>query len=135
MAGSSPIIHRESVIPTLLSLVIRPAAVTLGRHVFVHRGVIPSDGLLRHEAVHVGQFAELGPVRFLGLYVADWLRAWWALRDGVAAYQAIRLAGGRALPGLQRDIQGPKRRVRPEVELYPGSDATSRGRNVAFGRR
>ena len=44
-------------------------------------------------------------------------------------------AEGRALPDPQRDIQGPRGRVRPEVELYPSPNATSRVRDVAFGRR
>lgn len=90
MSSSTPVIHLNSRLPALLSLVIRPVAVTLGRHVFVRRGVDPTDVLLRHEAVHVAQFAELGLVRFLWFYVTDWLRAWWALRDGAAAYRAIR---------------------------------------------
>lgn len=101
MSSSTPILHLNSRVPALLSLVIRPVAVTLGRHIFVRRGVNPSDVLLRHEAVHVAQAAELGLVRFLGLYLTDWLRAWWALRDGAAAYRAIRFEQeARALEGL-----------------------------------
>jgi hypothetical protein len=47
MSSSTPVIHLNSRLPALLSLVIRPVAVTLGRHVFVRRGVDPTDVLLR----------------------------------------------------------------------------------------
>lgn len=87
---SAPILHLESRIPSLLSLVVKPVAVTLGRHIFVRRGIVPTEQLLRHEATHVAQAAELGLLRFLLFYAWDWLRAWWVLRDGAAAYRAIR---------------------------------------------
>lgn len=90
MSPSTPVIHLDSRLPALLSLVIRPIAVTLGRHIFIRRGVTPTDVLLRHEAVHVSQFLELGLLRFLWYYLTDWLKAWWRLRDGAAAYRAIR---------------------------------------------
>jgi len=95
MSKVVPILHLNSWVPALLSLVIRPAAVTIGRHIFVRGGVEASDRLLRHEAVHVLQFEELGLLRFGWFYVLDWLRARWALRwqedAGAMAYRAIRL--------------------------------------------
>lgn len=54
------------------------AATTIGRTVFVRRGVVPGDRLRRHEYEHVLQFHELGRVRFLVRYVAEYLR--WRLR-------------------------------------------------------
>lgn len=102
MIDRIPIIHLDSRVPALLSLVVRPLAVTLGRHIFVRRGVIATARLLRHEAVHVAQFAELGWIRFFWLYVTDWIRAWLALRDRRAAYRAIRLEQeARALEDLE----------------------------------
>lgn len=48
MSSSTPVIHLDSRLPALLSLVVRPVAVTLGRHVFIRRGVDTTDVLLRH---------------------------------------------------------------------------------------
>lgn len=67
------------------------SATTLGRTVFVRRGVTMSPRLRRHEYEHVLQFHRLGRVRFLTRYVAEYLR--WRLRrhghDG--AYRRISL--------------------------------------------
>ncbi len=64
-------------------------ATTFGRTVFVRRGVTMSERLLRHEYEHVLQFHELGRLRFLVRYIAEYLR--WRLRghghDG--AYERI----------------------------------------------
>ncbi len=88
-------IHAPSRLPALLSLVISVRAITLGRHVFVRHELVeayPSHrALLRHEAAHVGQWAQLGAIVFLWRYVADFLVAWWRLRDRQAAYSVIRL--------------------------------------------
>jgi len=54
------------------------AATTLGRTVFVRRGVTPSERLRRHEYEHVLQFHELGRIRFLRRYLGEYLR--WRLR-------------------------------------------------------
>lgn len=53
-------------------------ATTIGRTVFVRRGVTPSERLRRHEYEHVLQFHELGTVRFLRRYLGEYLR--WRLR-------------------------------------------------------
>ena len=53
------------------------AGITLGRLVILQRRSA-SHRLLRHELVHVRQFANQGTVRFLVTYVAHYLR--WRLR-------------------------------------------------------
>lgn len=96
------VVHENSLVPLLFSVVVRAAAVTLGRHIFVRRGVQVDDRLLRHEMTHVLQFAELGAIVFGWFYATDWLRALWRLRDQAEAYRAIRLEQeARAL--AQRD--------------------------------
>ena len=65
------------------------SATTLGRTVFVRRGVAMSERLRRHEFEHVLQFHQLGWIRFLTRYLAEYLV--WRLRrhghDG--AYKRI----------------------------------------------
>jgi len=66
-------------------------ATTIGRTVFVRRGASLSERLRRHEYEHVLQFHELGRVRFLARYVAEYLR--WRLRGHGhrGAYRRISL--------------------------------------------
>jgi hypothetical protein len=66
----------------------RIVAITLGRRIYVADGRA-SDALLRHERVHVRQAAELGLLRFLWRYAAEYVRN---RRRGMAhdgAYRAI----------------------------------------------
>ncbi|HEV7485436.1 MAG TPA: DUF4157 domain-containing protein [Thermoanaerobaculia bacterium] len=51
----------------------RTIAITLGRRIYVAEGHA-SDALLRHELVHVRQAGELGVLRFLWCYAAEYLR-------------------------------------------------------------
>ncbi|HEV7573854.1 MAG TPA: DUF4157 domain-containing protein [Thermoanaerobaculia bacterium] len=51
----------------------RTIAITLGRRIYVAEGHA-SDALLRHELVHVRQAGELGILRFLWRYVAEYVR-------------------------------------------------------------
>ncbi len=53
------------------------AGITLGRLIIVRSGAL-TPRLLRHEQVHVRQFAQSGPVRFLVSYVASYIR--WRVR-------------------------------------------------------
>ncbi len=69
------------------------SGMTLGRFVFVtsdeaHDG---SRKLLAHELVHVRQWHELGVVRFLGRYLASYVRQLVRLRKHRKAYRAIGL--------------------------------------------
>lgn len=66
-------------------------AITLGPVVSVRRRAASSVRLLRHEAVHVRQWRELGVVGFLLSYVGAYLR--WRLRGygHWAAYRRIPL--------------------------------------------
>ena len=71
-----PFLHRNTI------------AITLGRRIYIAAEHV-SDALLRHELVHVRQAGELGVVRFLWRYVAEYLRN---RRRGMthdAAYRAI----------------------------------------------
>ena len=58
--------HRSS--PLLRLFPRKFDAVTLGRHVFF-RSSTPSERLIRHEAVHVGQYQREGVVKFLVKYL------------------------------------------------------------------
>lgn len=71
------------------------AAMTVMNRVFVHprllTGSDPEFGpLLIHELVHVRQWTEAGPVRFLARYVTDYLRARLSGCDHDTAYRRIR---------------------------------------------
>jgi len=63
------------------------AAITLGRRIYIAEEA--TEAILRHELVHVRQAGELGLVRFLWRYVAEYVRN---RRRGMAhdaAYRAI----------------------------------------------
>jgi hypothetical protein len=51
----------------------RTIAITIGRRIWVAEGYA-SDALLRHELVHVRQAGELGVLRFLWRYAAEYVR-------------------------------------------------------------
>ena len=51
----------------------RTIAITLGRRIFIAEGWA-SEALIRHELVHVRQMGELGVLRFLWRYVAEYVR-------------------------------------------------------------
>jgi hypothetical protein len=76
------------------------AGMTLGGWILLRRGHERDDGLIAHELVHVRQWRELGPVRFLARYVGAYARE---RRRGLGhrdAYEAIPLeAEARALAG------------------------------------
>lgn len=65
------------------------SATTIGRTVFVRRGVTMGPRLRRHEYEHVLQYHQLGRIRFLVRYLGEYLR--WRLRGRRhhAAYQRI----------------------------------------------
>jgi hypothetical protein len=66
----------------------RTIAITLGRRIFIAEGYA-SESLIRHELVHVRQAGELGVLRFLWRYVAEYVRN---RRRGMShddAYRAI----------------------------------------------
>jgi hypothetical protein len=67
------------------------SAITIGSVVSVRTAAVADERLLRHEAVHVRQWRELGFVRFLWRYLGAYLR--WRLRgyDHWAAYRRIPL--------------------------------------------
>jgi len=54
-------------------LLRRVIAITLGRRIYIAEGYA-TDALLRHELVHVRQAGELGVIRFLWRYAAEYVR-------------------------------------------------------------
>ncbi len=74
----------------------RAAAMTLPWAIYVKRSVLAGDsvvlgGLIRHELVHVSQWARLGVSRFLLRYVTEYLRGRRAGLGHQQAYLAISL--------------------------------------------
>jgi len=70
-----PAVDRERarvvVVPVLTPGV---AGMTLGRWILLRRGHEHDRGLLAHELVHVRQWRELGPIRFLWRYLGAYVR-------------------------------------------------------------
>lgn len=66
-------------------------AITLGTTIFVRRRSCEHQGLMAHELVHVRQFKEMGPVRFLARYLASYLRYRLSGYCHIAAYRRIPL--------------------------------------------
>lgn len=76
------------------------AAMTLDRWILVRRGHELDADLLAHELVHVEQWRELGPVRFLWRYLGEYVRARLAGQRHWQAYAAISFeAEARARSG------------------------------------
>ena len=75
-------------------------AMTLDRWILVRRGHEHDAGLLAHELVHVEQWREFGPVRFLWRYLSEYVRARLAGQRHWQAYAAISFeAEARARSG------------------------------------
>ena len=66
-------------------------AITLGKTIIVRKAVADSRALMAHELVHVRQFRELGPVRFLFRYVGSYLRGRLSGYGHMASYRRIPL--------------------------------------------
>lgn len=66
-------------------------AITLGNTIIVRERSCEHQGLMAHELVHVRQFGELGPVRFLARYVGSYLRFRLGGYGHMAAYRRIPL--------------------------------------------
>jgi hypothetical protein len=95
--------HRDLDRARLVSVpVLTPgiAGMTVGRWILLRRGHERDDGLIAHELVHVRQWRELGPARFLARYLGAYARG---RRRGLGhrdAYEAIPLeAEARVLAG------------------------------------
>jgi len=67
------------------------AAMTLGPVILLRRGHADDDALLAHELVHVRQWRELGPARFLWRYLGAYTRARAAGLGHQQAYESIPL--------------------------------------------
>lgn len=66
-------------------------AITLGRLILMRRGNEHDEALLRHELVHVQQWADLGVPRFLWRYLTPYFRGRLRGLTHDAAYRAIPL--------------------------------------------
>jgi hypothetical protein len=66
----------------------RTIAITLGRRIFIAEG-FASESLIRHELVHVRQAGQLGVMRFVWRYVAEYVRNRRRGMSHDAAYRAI----------------------------------------------
>ena len=86
-----------------------PIAITLGRRIYFAEGHA-SDALLRHELVHVRQAGELGVLRFVWRYVAEYLRNRHRGMPHDDAYRAISFeAEAFAAESGSNRIIGPSR--------------------------
>ena len=83
----APIVVEDSVVPRLLSWVIKVWGITLWPFILV-RGKADAR-TIRHESIHIRQQAELLVVPFYVLYLGFWLYWWWKLGSRKAAYYAI----------------------------------------------
>jgi hypothetical protein len=77
-------------LPKLIRWPIRATAITLGQTIYLAGLAADNPGTVRHEAVHTLQFQETGWVRFLAIYVWDWLRGWRLWGSPRLAYLQIR---------------------------------------------
>ena len=67
------------------------AAITIGSVISVRRPHADNARLLRHEQEHVRQWRELGPWRFLRMYLGSYLAWRWRGFGHQAAYRLIPL--------------------------------------------
>ena len=87
-------------------------AITLGNTIIVRKRSCDHKGLMAHELVHVRQFGELGPLRFLVRYVGSYLRFRLGGYGHMAAYRRIPLEVEASWVS----------RLHPMQELEPGND-------------
>ena len=83
-----PIIVKNSIVPKLFSWLMKVGGVTIFPFIFV-RGE-GSDTLIRHESIHIKQYAELYVIGFLPVYLWDFV---WGLikhRSFNKAYRGSR---------------------------------------------
>ena len=76
------------------------AAMTIDRFVLVRRGHETNVGLLAHELVHVEQWRESGPIRFLARYLREYVAnrchgmSHWAAYGAISAEVEARARSG-----------------------------------------
>ncbi len=76
---------------------VDPAAVTLGRHIFIHPSYWPLNRppgffLLAHELVHVRQWRERGLLGFLWAYLTDYFASPQRYRGVRLEHEAVEVA-------------------------------------------
>jgi hypothetical protein len=96
----APLDARRARLVTVPWLTPGVAGLTLGRWVLLRRGCEDDVGLIAHELVHVRQYREQGPVRFLAQYLLAYGRGRLTGLGHAAAYAAIPAeVEARALAG------------------------------------
>lgn len=83
-----PVIVKNSKVPEYLSWFMDIAGITLFPFIFI-RGE-GNERLIRHESIHIAQYAETFVLGFLLLYVWDFLYAFAKYRNYDDAYRSIR---------------------------------------------
>ena len=84
--GTDALRTRIAVVPFLQP---RTHGMTLGRLVLLRRDHADDTELIAHELVHVHQWRELGPLRFLTAYLTAYLRGLARFRSHRRSYRAI----------------------------------------------
>ena len=83
-----PIIVRNSKLPKALSWFMEIGGITLFPFIFI-RGE-GNEQLIRHESIHIAQYAETLVLGFLVLYLYDFLLGLYKYRNFNDAYRSIR---------------------------------------------
>ena len=83
-----PIIVRNSKLPKALSWFMEIGGITLFPFIFI-RGE-GNEQLIRHESIHIAQYAETLVLGFLVLYLYDFLLGFYKYRNFNDAYRSIR---------------------------------------------
>ena len=83
-----PIIVKNSKLPEALSWFMKIGGITLFPFIFI-RGE-GSDQLIRHESIHIKQYAETFVLGFLVLYLYDFLLGLYKYKNFNDAYRSIR---------------------------------------------
>ena len=83
-----PIIVRHSKVPKLLSWFVEAYAITLFPFVFIRDE--GDERVIRHESIHIVQYAELFVVGFLFLYAYDFVKGYFRHKNSRKAYGNVR---------------------------------------------
>ena len=83
-----PIVVRHSKVPKLLSWFVEAYAITLFPFVFIRDE--GDERVIRHESIHIVQYAELFVVGFLFLYAYDFVKGYLKHKNSRKAYGDIR---------------------------------------------
>ena len=83
-----PIVVRHSKVPKLLSWFVEAYAIAFFPFIFIRDE--GDEGVIRHESIHIVQYAELFVVGFLFLYAYDFVRGYLKHKNIQKAYKNVR---------------------------------------------